>query len=76
MYANSEATDQTLRSAAADLALHRSPISYQMDVGRMAPIIKARIVLANKQTLYLTETPFNAFANRTAPDQAALVRSA
>ena len=28
MYANSEATDQTLRSAAADLALHRSPISY------------------------------------------------
>ena len=28
MYANSEATDQTLRSVAADLALHRLPISY------------------------------------------------
>ena len=27
-------------------------------------------------TLYLIETPFNAFANRADPDQAALVRAA
>ena len=30
----------------------------------------------NKLTLYLIETPFNPFANRTDPDQAALVRAA
>ena len=27
-------------------------------------------------TLYIIETPFNAFANRADPDQAALVRAA
>ena len=27
-------------------------------------------------TLYLVETPFNAFSNRVDPDQAALVRAA
>ena len=27
-------------------------------------------------TLYLIETPFNAFANRTDPDQADLIRAA
>ena len=32
--------------------------------------------LGNELTIYLIETPFNAFANRADPDQAALVRAA
>ena len=32
--------------------------------------------VSNDLTLYLIETPFNAFANGTDPDQAALVRAA
>ena len=34
------------------------------------------IDVTNSLTLYLMETPFNAFANRAAPEQAALVRAA
>ena len=30
----------------------------------------------SRLTLYLTETPYNTFANRTDPDKAALVRAA
>ena len=39
-------------------------------------IMSSEHVLLNKLILYLIETPFNAFANREDPDQAALVRAA
>ena len=39
-------------------------------------VLVYRLASAMLLTLYLKETPFNAFANRADPDQAALVRAA